>query len=143
MIDTKLYVGVTGNLERRWKTHQQLGRSDHGKHYRYPLYVAMREYGVDSFFMEIKEVHPDKDYMYGREHHWIKKLNALVPYGYNVFARKLSDEEAAIVRYDAYGLTTNQYARLFDTFSGVIQQARSNDHQSPYRFVTLDDLPAH
>ena len=48
-IDSKCYIGVTSQPERRWDHHKTLARTGNER----SLYVAMREYGVENFYFEL------------------------------------------------------------------------------------------
>lgn len=74
----KQYVGQTNNPHKRWMAHKNQGKISE-----YPLYRAMRKYGIDSFKFEIIE-ETTTDFVNEREVYWIKQLNSLSPNGYNL-----------------------------------------------------------
>jgi hypothetical protein len=78
-----------------------------------------------------------------RERHWIKYLNTIIPHGYNQFVYTLSNEDAAIIRYNAYGLTGVEYAALFGLSNATIYAIRSKSLRlRTYKHVTEMHLPS-
>ena len=68
------------------------------------------------------------------------KLNTICPYGYNKHAFKLTDTDAAIIRFDAYKLTGVQYAELYTLHPSSVSIIRSSYTRS-YNHVTEAHLP--
>ena len=67
-INDKIYIGQTsGTLEERFKQHKKKINSDDRK--TFPLYNAMRKYGVEHFSIEMIE---QTDHLQEREQYWIK-----------------------------------------------------------------------
>ena len=67
-INDKIYIGQTsGTLEERFKQHKKKINSDDRK--TFPLYNAMRKYGVEHFSIEMIE---QTDNLQEREQYWIK-----------------------------------------------------------------------
>jgi len=81
VINDKLYVGITNNVAKRWMQHYYAANSPQQRNE--PLYIDMRNYGIDKFKMEVIEKGPDMAYMYGREKYWIQTLSTRRPHGYN------------------------------------------------------------
>ena len=54
-VNGKVYIGQSDNIERRWKNHKKDAFWSNGHVYNYPLYRAMRKYGLDNFLFEILE----------------------------------------------------------------------------------------
>jgi group I intron endonuclease len=80
----KQYVGLTiQTLERRWKHHVEQAYSGYIKGEE-SLHHAIREYGPNTF--EIREIDQgtSKKDLEKKEIEWIKKLETLVPNGYNI-----------------------------------------------------------
>ena len=54
-VNGKVYIGQSDNIERRWKNHKKDAFWPNSHVYNYPLYRAMRKYGLDNFLFEILE----------------------------------------------------------------------------------------
>lgn len=52
-LNNKGYIGITSNLQKRWNQHKHQAKSKVGKNY--PLYRAIRKYGIDNFKFEVIE----------------------------------------------------------------------------------------
>lgn len=71
-INDKIYIGQTsGTLEERFKQHKKKINSEDRK--TYPLYNAMKKYGVEHFFIESLE---ETDNLQEREQYWIKYFDS-------------------------------------------------------------------
>lgn len=104
-INDKIYVGQTsGTLEERFKQHKKKMNSEDRK--TYPLYNAMRKYGVEHFAIEALE---ETDNLQEREQYWIKYFDSYNN-GYN--ATHGGDGQ---VRTD-YNLIVDLYSK---GFSGI------------------------
>jgi group I intron endonuclease len=55
MVNRKVYIGQSTNIKRRWKDHKKDAFWENNPEYEYPLYRAMRKYGIDSFSFEVIE----------------------------------------------------------------------------------------
>lgn len=53
-INAKWYIGQSNDIERRWREHKNCGINK-SKNTEYPLYRAIRKYGIDNFEFEILE----------------------------------------------------------------------------------------
>ncbi len=78
VLNKKQYIGQTRNFENRKSYHfsrpanyMAIGRS-------------IKKYGKDSFKFKIIEQCPDQKITNQCEIYWIKKLNTIIPYGYNI-----------------------------------------------------------
>lgn len=82
-INGKVYIGQTRNLiEYRWQHHLYKGRNPDKPDTDYPLYRAMRKYGLENFsILQVEEV--DNEFLDERECYWIQQENSLTPNGYN------------------------------------------------------------
>lgn len=79
----KIYVGQTQNpIKYRWEHHLYKANNPDKEETDYPLYRAMRKYGISTFQIQIIEKVSDYD-LNEREMFWIKELNTFVPNGYN------------------------------------------------------------
>lgn len=76
-----IYIGFTERtLKERFDSHKQTVK----RKPEYPLYAAMREYGIDKFTIEpIEELPPPAKNLYRREQHWISHYDCAYPHGYN------------------------------------------------------------
>lgn len=79
-INGHIYIGKTERtIEERWNEHLK-NAAIHTNRY---LYDAMNCYGYDNFSIEEIE-NCNNDLLNEKEKYWIKKLNALIPNGYNM-----------------------------------------------------------
>lgn len=67
------YIGQSNNIDKRWKNHKIAAFNINDKGYNYPLYRAIRKYGLDSFSFEILEECP-QDLLNEREIVWIAQI---------------------------------------------------------------------
>lgn len=82
LLNGKMYIGQTNNPKRRERQHFSLAPSILEKNKNKILYNAMLKYGVQNFSFEIIEDECE-DYN-EKEKFWIKELNTLIPFGYNM-----------------------------------------------------------
>lgn len=83
-INRKLYIGLTiQTLDRRWKYHQQQASANHIKSEE-SLHAAIREFGAQNFTIEQVDSGTTKKDLEKKEREWIKKMNTLIPIGYNI-----------------------------------------------------------
>lgn len=77
----KVYIGQSINIERRWTTHKHDAFDESGIAYNYPIYRAIRKYGLDNFSFEvIEECHREE--LDSKEREYIEKYNSFFN-GYN------------------------------------------------------------
>ena len=117
-INEKVYIGQTkGSIEQRFLSHIK-----NSKYFDNHLYLAMRKYGTDNFFIEpIEEVADEK--LDEQEIYWIKYYNSYNN-GYNMTiggqGNKRNDYQQILDAWNN-GKTINQIKELFDlSDSGVI-----------------------
>jgi group I intron endonuclease len=80
----KKYVGQTvQEIERRWEYHIEQANSGYIKSEE-SLHAAIRKYGQGSFSIEIIDKGIAIKDLGSKEREWIKRLNTLVPNGYNI-----------------------------------------------------------
>ena len=53
IIDGSVYIGQTKNPSGRWSSHKSSSKSTDKKYYNRPIYVALRNYGINNFTFEI------------------------------------------------------------------------------------------
>lgn len=79
-INGKLYVGQTvQSLKARWKEH----RND-VKRYDYPIYRAIRKYGIENFYPEQLDTANDQEELDLKEIYYSEYYNTMKPNGYNL-----------------------------------------------------------
>lgn len=82
-INHKVYIGSSIRVQQRWKQHLNAAFNIHDNKYHYPLYCAMRKYGVENFdFSIIKNDYTSIEEMQQDEYYWIVFYNS-VENGYN------------------------------------------------------------
>ncbi|MBL0303240.1 MAG: GIY-YIG nuclease family protein [Cytophagaceae bacterium] len=83
-LNEKQYIGLTvQTLERRWRYHQEQANTNHIKS-KESLHAAIREFGADNFSIKAIDSGTTKKGLERKEREWIKKLNTLIPNGYNI-----------------------------------------------------------
>ena len=88
LINQKKYIGSSCSVSpsRRYDQHIYLVKHPEQEKGQYPLYCAMRKYGLENFSYTILEYLPDEmdEYQVREvEHKYLIENNVLVPYGYN------------------------------------------------------------
>lgn len=113
LINSKKYIGkTTTTIRERWYEH--CWTSQNKENIKYPLYIAMRKYGIENFQIEcLEEV--NNDLLSEREIYWIKELETYGIHGYN--ATKGGD---GVQLYDHEELI--QLARLGYTISQICEK---------------------
>ena len=80
----KKYIGLTiQTLKRRWKYHIEQANGNYIKSEK-SLHNAIRKYGKDIFHIQKVDIGTTKKDLESKERKWIKKLNTLIPNGYNI-----------------------------------------------------------
>lgn len=54
-INGKKYVGLSKDIYRRWGEHKRVPFNKNSKEYHYPIYNAIRKYGLENFEFSIIE----------------------------------------------------------------------------------------
>lgn len=81
-INGKSYIGVSNDIEKRWKTHKTIYDNPLNKEYQKTLYKAFRKYGLENFSFEVLEEFTNSEKLYEREKYWIKIYDSFEN-GYN------------------------------------------------------------
>lgn len=83
-VNNKIYIGQSICIEKRWKEHQNNAFNINTHTYNYPLYRAIRKYGLENFqFTVIEETSIEN--LTEEEQYWIDYYNTLDPnLGYNL-----------------------------------------------------------
>ena len=77
LITNKIYIGQSTSIERRWKDHKNTAFNENDKSYNYPLYKAIRKYGVDNFSFEVLE-ECEIEELNEKEKFYISKFNSFL-----------------------------------------------------------------
>ena len=72
MVNNKAYIGQSRDILRRWRNHRYISHCDSHKAREYPLYRAIRKYGLENFKFEILE-ECSESALNERERFWIKQ----------------------------------------------------------------------
>lgn len=131
LINGNCYVGQSVDITTRWNDHMWVANKEYRHEYEYPLYRAIRKYGIDNFGFEILEEVYSKDDLTSRELYWYEKLkpeyNQMKPtesssYKRPVFAIDMNTLKIS-KRYDSL----KQAAEDTRTSSGNIHKALNGD----------------
>lgn len=110
-INKKCYIGLSINIENRWKQHHNRYANKNDKEYEKTLYRAFRKYGIENFTFEVIEQCPE-DNLKEREIYWIAYYDSYAN-GYNETIggdalciggerhpnHKLTEKDIKIIRY--------------------------------------------
>lgn len=87
LINNKVYIGQSINIEDRFRHHKNTAFNKNAEAYKYPLYQAIRKYGIENFKFEIIEECSVSD-LDKKENFYMEQYNSL-SYGYNqVYAQQ-------------------------------------------------------
>lgn len=81
LINHKCYIGLSKNIEERWKRHKKTAFNSNDKGYNYPIYRAIRKYGIENFSFEVIEECKVSE-LNQKEKEYIQKYNSFFD-GYN------------------------------------------------------------
>lgn len=81
LINGKVYIGQAININKRWNVHKLIYNDIYSSSYKYPLYRAMRKYGIENFSFEVLE-ECKKEELNEKEKFYINKFNSYFK-GYN------------------------------------------------------------
>ena len=80
-VNGKCYIGQSINIKRRWRQHKETYVNPASENYDYPLYKAIRFYGLENFSFEVlEECQPEK--LNEKEIYWIEVFKSY-DNGYN------------------------------------------------------------
>ena len=127
-INGKSYIGQSVNILRRWRIHRALAFDPNQKGYEYPLYRAIRKYGLENFSFEVLEECDQKE-LDKKEQEYILFYNSFGD-GYNQneggtscsHMQKLSEEDISEI-YDLLAnssLSQKDIANLYKVGMDVI-----------------------
>ena len=80
-LNNKKYIGQSRNIEKRFNKHRSESFNKNSSHYEYPLYRAIRKYGIENFSFEIIEECKIEE-LNEKEEFWIKYYDSFFN-GYN------------------------------------------------------------
>lgn len=118
------YVGCSSNIKKRWNVHKQRYKSPSSKEYEKELYVAMRQYGIENFTIEVLEECSEND-LFARESFYIHSLNTIAN-GYNGYGldkhhnSKLTSLDVEDIRTRYNNLERKQ--DVYDDYSHMINK---------------------
>lgn len=81
VINGKRYIGQSTNIKKRWNVHQNVYKNPKSKGYDYPIYKAIRKYGIEYFDFQVLE-YCDVEQLDEREIYWINSYDSINT-GYN------------------------------------------------------------
>lgn len=83
LINNKVYIGQSVFIEKRWNKHKTAGFNLNAHEYNYPLYRAIRKYGLENFSFSIIE-ECLREELNKKEEYWVSFYSANNPeFGYN------------------------------------------------------------
>lgn len=82
LINGKSYIGQSVNIQKRFNAHKSAAFNPNNKNYDFPLYRAIRKYGIENFKFEVLEECNESD-LNDREIWYISKYQTLNKNGYN------------------------------------------------------------
>ena len=115
-INGNVYIGQSCNLQARMAEHKCPGKFDNPNKasYNYPLYRAIRKYGIENFSFTIIE-QCELEALDEREKYWIKYYDSYNN-GYNATLGGKTGanyEEFPVYKYDIYGNFLEEYNNLY------------------------------
>jgi len=82
-INGNCYIGQSVDISKRWQEHIRWFKNKNRPEYEYPLYRAIRKYGVENFLFEVIEVVKVAEQLTATEVYWYNKLkpeyNQIIP----------------------------------------------------------------
>lgn len=82
-VNGKNYVGSSKNINARIRAHFKLAFNPNSPRYEYPLYRAIRKYGIEAFETKVLEQNIFIDSRRLREQYWIEHYQSFGINGYN------------------------------------------------------------
>lgn len=110
-INTKVYIGITDNLEQRWQQHKKDAKSKLSR----PLYRAMKKYGIDNFTITPICSTLTREDLGTVEQQLIAEHNTMTPNGYNLTS---GGERSWAFSEDTKKKISNTKKGMVGTFTG-------------------------
>lgn len=82
LINHKIYIGKSNNITKRFGDHKRLAYYTSSPAYTYPLYKAIRKYGINNFDFSIVEECSEEE-LENKEKYWINYFDSYGKKGYN------------------------------------------------------------
>ena len=82
LVNGKSYIGQSVNIQKRFNAHKSVAFNPNDKNYNYPLYRAIRKYGIENFSFDVLE-ECDISELNNKEIYYISKYNTHGEFGYN------------------------------------------------------------
>lgn len=81
LVNGKCYIGQAVDIRKRWRRHRETYNDESYPQYNYPLYRAMRKYGIENFSFDIVE-ECQREELNEKERLYVEKYNSFFN-GYN------------------------------------------------------------
>ncbi len=137
-INHKIYIGKALNINKRFGDHKRLAYYKDASSYEYPLYRAIRKYGIENFnFSVVEECLPDD--LIEKEIYWISYYKAFGPQGYNQTPG--GDGSPKVNHQLAITLFNNGYTieELSDYFNASLITIKNVLHQYNLGYMTQEE----
>lgn len=107
IINDKCYIGQSRDIKKRWISHKNVPFNPNCREYHYPLYQAIRKYGLENFSFEVIEECLIEE-LNEKETFWINRYNSSDSnFGYNQtllefnqHGIKLTEEDVSLITKD-------------------------------------------
>ena len=117
LVNEKSYIGQSVNIQKRFNSHKSAAFNPNNKNYDFPLYRAIRKYGIENFKFEILE-ECDKSELNIKEKWYISQYQTHSKKGYN---------------QDRGGNQASHYTKLSDDLvSEIILRLKTSFDSSDY-----------
>lgn len=117
LVNGKSYIGQSVNIQKRFNAHKSAAFNPNNKNYDFPLYRAIRKYGIENFKFEILE-ECNKSELDAKEVWYISKYKTHSKRGYN---------------QDDGGNQASHYTKLSDDLvSDIISRLKTSFDSSDY-----------
>lgn len=151
-INNKIYIGQSSNIEKRWNAHLLTINNPNKQSYNYPLYLAIRKYGLENFNFSIIEL-CELSELDDKEKYWINYYKSNYrDFGYNQTIggyspthNKISPEQLdEITEYLKQGLSNMEIAAMFEISDQTVSDintgaSRVRDIQYPIRPIKVKE----
>lgn len=103
LINNKKYVGISNDIEFRWRQHINVLNYPKLETYNYPLYRAFRKYGIENFKFEVLEEENNLTLRKEKEKQYIIKFDS-IKNGYNQILEAMSEVRRKLSEDDVYNI---------------------------------------